>query len=401
MADSPAFQSATPATLPAGVAVSTEEVTTLNGGAVAAQHVQRFLAAFRTADGTAVDLPGDGTNGLDVDVTRVQGTVAVSGPLTDTQLRASRVPVDGSGVTQPVSGSVSVGNFPATQPVSLATNTPDVTDRSARLLGHVTVDSAPTTAVTGPLTDAQLRAAAVPVSGTFFQGTQPVSAASLPLPSGAATEATLDARTGALTETAPATDTASSGLNGRLQRVAQRVTSLIALLPSSLGQKSMANGLAVTVASDQSALPASQSGTWTVQPGNTANTTAWKVDGSAVTQPVSGTVTVNALPAGTNNIGDVDVLTMPTVASPTVTQVASSASNVTLKASNGSRKGLLIFNDSTAILRVKFGATASATSYTVQIAAGGYYEMPQPVYTGIVDGIWAAANGNAYVTELV
>lgn len=30
-----------------------------------------------------------------------------------------------------------------------------------------------------------------------------------------------------------------------------------------------------------------QSGTWTVQPGNTANTTAWKVDGSAVTQPVS------------------------------------------------------------------------------------------------------------------
>lgn len=32
-----------------------------------------------------------------------------------------------------------------------------------------------------------------------------------------------------------------------------------------------------------------QSGTWTVQPGNTANTTAWKVDGSAVTQPVSGT----------------------------------------------------------------------------------------------------------------
>src|SRR5205809_254177 len=34
-----------------------------------------------------------------------------------------------------------------------------------------------------------------------------------------------------------------------------------------------------------------QSGTWTVQPGNTANTTAWKVDGSAVTQPVSLTST--------------------------------------------------------------------------------------------------------------
>lgn len=39
------------------------------------------------------------------------------------------------------------------------------------------------------------------------------------------------------------------------------------------------------------AVQAAQSGTWTVQPGNTANTTAWKVDGSAVTQPVSLTST--------------------------------------------------------------------------------------------------------------
>lgn len=40
---------------------------------------------------------------------------------------------------------------------------------------------------------------------------------------------------GSLTETAPTTDTASSGLNGRLQRIAQRITSLIALLPTALG----------------------------------------------------------------------------------------------------------------------------------------------------------------------
>jgi hypothetical protein len=39
---------------------------------------------------------------------------------------------------------------------------------------------------------------------------------------------------GAVTETAPANDTASSGLNGRLQRVAQRITSLIALVPAAL-----------------------------------------------------------------------------------------------------------------------------------------------------------------------
>lgn len=36
--------------------------------------------------------------------------------------------------------------------------------------------------------------------------------------------------TGAVTETAPVTDTASSGLNGRLQRIAQRLTSLMGLI---------------------------------------------------------------------------------------------------------------------------------------------------------------------------
>jgi hypothetical protein len=61
---------------------------------------------------------------------------------------------------------------------------------------------------------------------------------------------------GSLTETPPATDTASSGFNGRLQRIAQRITSLIALLPASLGQKTMANSLAVTLASDQTTLVA-------------------------------------------------------------------------------------------------------------------------------------------------
>src|SRR3954470_753044 len=55
---------------------------------------------------------------------------------------------------------------------------------------------------------------------------------------------------GALTETAPATDTASSGLNGRLQRVAQRLTSLIALLPAALGGTTSANSLPVVLSSE-------------------------------------------------------------------------------------------------------------------------------------------------------
>lgn len=60
----------------------------------------------------------------------------------------------------------------------------------------------------------------------------------------------------------------------------------------------------VVLPTDQSAIPVSQSGTWTVQPGNTANTTAWKVDGSAVTQPVSiaATVSENLAQVGGNTV---------------------------------------------------------------------------------------------------
>lgn len=80
--------------------------------------------------------------------------------------------------------------------------------------------------------------------------------------------------------------------------------------------------------------------------------------------------------------------------------VAGSASSVTVLASNANRMGATVYNDSTAILYalLKTGGTASTTVYTVQIAAGGYYEVPFK-FTGGIIGIWASATGNARVTE--
>lgn len=74
--------------------------------------------------------------------------------------------------------------------------------------------------------------------------------------------------------------------------------------------------MVITFFTNASFLPgilAVQQGTWTVQPGNTANTTAWKVDGSAVTQPVS-IASLPALATGSNVIGHVIVDTAPTTA---------------------------------------------------------------------------------------
>lgn len=83
----------------------------------------------------------------------------------------------------------------------------------------------------------------------------------------------------------------------------------------------------------------------------------------------------------------------------TLANVTSSASSVTVFAANGAARARTIYNDSTAVLYLKFGATASTTSYTVQLASGDYYEFPQPLYGGLVDGIWASANGAARTTE--
>lgn len=85
--------------------------------------------------------------------------------------------------------------------------------------------------------------------------------------------------------------------------------------------------------------------------------------------------------------------------SATLANVASSASSVTVFAASAAVKGRAVYNDSTQVLYLKFGATASTTSYTVQLASGDYFEFPQPLYGGVVDGIWAAANGAARTTE--
>lgn len=145
------------------------------------------------------------------------------------------------------------------------------------------------------------------------------------------------------------------------------------------GAGNLGAGVSVTVGDGSGPLTvdgtvaATQSGTWTVQPGNTANTTAWLVTTTAAT------------------VG-------------TLSTVASSATSVTVLASNASRKGMAVYNDSTQILYLACSTTTASTSaYTVQIPSGGFFELPQTrdgsVYTGDIKGIWASANGNARVTE--
>lgn len=171
---------------------------------------------------------------------------------------------------------------------------------------------------------------------------------------------------GAVTETAPASDTASSGLNGRLQRIAQRLTSLIALLPTSLGQKTMSASLAVTVASDQSAL--------TVAQATAANLNATVVQGTAANLKAQ---VVYAGVTATDKSGT----------------IAAGGTAQTAIASNASRRGYWIQNLSAGDLWISDVGPATAASPSLKIVAGGLYEsMPGNCPTSAISIIGATTS---------
>lgn len=119
-----------------------------------------------------------------------------------------------------------------------------------------------------------------------------------------------------------------------------------------------------------------------------------------------GASQANVAEDSTNMGGTREIAGLPVIASneststSTLSNANSSASSGTLIAANAARKGLIIYNDSVETVLIKYGSTASTTSFTTAIQPGEEWSMPKPVYTGIIDGIWLAADGAARITEL-
>jgi hypothetical protein len=110
---------------------------------------------------------------------------------------------------------------------------------------------------------------------------------------------------------------------------------------------------------------------------------------------------VAALPAGDNNIGNVDIVTVPRATTVVDVSLASDTTSAQLLAANANRIGLTLTNTDANAVYVYFGTTAVATKFTVKIPADGYYEMPQPIYTGRIDALWAGnGSGSLIGTEL-
>jgi len=225
-----------------------------------------------------------------------------------------------------------------------------------------------------------------PLSVDDNGGSLTVDASSLPLPTGAATAAKQDTGntslgTIATNTTGVATSAKQDTGNTSLGSIDTKLSSQATAANQTTGNSSLAtiatNTTGVATAANQSTANSSLS---TIATNTTGVATA--ANQSTANSSLSTIATNSSAPS-----------------TATVSRVATSGTVATLAASNSSRKGLDVQNESSGILYVKFGSAATTTDYTLQIPAGGYWEMPTRRYTGIVTGILSTGSSSAQVTE--
>jgi len=289
--------SATGVTVSGSVSVSNFPATQAISAAALPLPAGAATSALQTTGNTSLSsIDSKLTSPLAVTGTFFQATQPVSGTVTANAgsgtfaISAAALPLPSGAST---SALQTTGN---TSLSSIDTKTPSLGQALAAASVPVVLTAAQLTTLT-PVTSVTVNNASgasavniqdggnsITVDGTFFQATQPVSisatvavsAASLPLPTGASSSALQTTGNTSLSSIDTKTPALGQALAAASVPVVLTVAQLSTLTPLS----------SVTVSGT---VAATQSGTWTVQPGNTANTTAWKVDGSAVTQPVSGT----------------------------------------------------------------------------------------------------------------
>jgi hypothetical protein len=131
---------------------------------------------------------------------------------------------------------------------------------------------------------------------------------------------------------------------------------------------------------------------------------------SRTDDPESDDLAVVVAVKGTGGGGGIPVIPVNTQgANATTTRVASSGVSVTLAFANATRVSVGVTNNSPAgnKLYVRLGSPASigagTESFVAIVEDGGFFRTEPGEYSGIVTGIWDAAdpNGEALVTEVI
>lgn len=147
-----------------------------------------------------------------------------------------------------------------------------------------------------------------------------------------------------------------------------------------------------------SVLSVSQSNT----PAGTQSVTASAASPVYVIGQVTSSITgvLNAVFSGTQQVtGTVFTSDLPTATSAVTRVPVNVTASTTLLSSNTARRGTVVYNESTGSLYVKFGTTATATSYTYRVASNQTLELEYG-YNGRIDAILSSGSGNAQITEL-
>jgi hypothetical protein len=373
----------------------------------------------------------------------VSGTVTAVGPLTDAELRATPVPVSGTffQATQPVSGTF----FQATQPISavgLPLPTGAATEATLAALTPLTDTQLRATPVpvSGPLTDVQLRATPVPVSGTVtttppanastnvaqFGGNAVVTgigASGVGIPRVTVANDSVVGVSGSVAVTGPLTD-------AELRATAVPVSG--PLTDAQLRATAVPVSGTVTVTDGAGALNVIvDSGTVTANAGTNLNTSLLALESGgnlatlagvvtaarAAVNPISGQAGVQGgsgivtaltqrvvlatdvgLPAGTNALGSVNTKTALTFNAPAAASVGVASAQAL--ASNVNRKGAVFVNTSVNTISCAVGATAVLNAGVTLIAGAAWNMNEYSFGTGAVNCIASAAASNLSIQEL-
>ena len=333
-----------------------------------------------------------------------------------------------------ITGTVTVSNFPATQPVSIASVT---IGNTVTIAGTVTANPAGTQTIAGTVT----ANAGSGFPSVIYSGILEYIDTEGPIP--------VTINSGTVDITALPTGTNRIGV---VTIGAGTVT--IGAGTAQIGSVTASISNSVTIAS----LPAI-SGTVTANAGNGFTTAVengiFDFISNEGVMPISGTVTANlgsALPAGTNRIGvvtigagtvtlgagtaqigsvtasisgtvpisissvtvgnSVTIASLPAISGTvtantfalqgtavTTSNFTSTTASTVLANYNATREVLTIFHEGAGNLHICAGATCTTIAYQVRLSAGDYYEVPNHQTTITHSAVFAAA-GTARVTQV-
>jgi hypothetical protein len=247
---------------------------------------------------------------VDAVLTKLNGTINVNAgtgfqtnALTNSELRATAVPVSGTfwQTTQPISGTITANAGSGTFAISAASLPLPTGAATQTTLAAIDTKLGSTLSVNVGLTDTQLRASPVAISGTVTANTglaQPLTDTQL--------RASALPISGTVAVTGVATETTLSSLNSKITAVNTGAVTISTSLPTgtnSIGQVTANAGTnlntsALNLETTQSAINTK------IPSGLTVSSTRLLIDGSGVTQPVS--VASLPLPTGASTNAKLD-----------------------------------------------------------------------------------------------